>query len=354
MQADGIDQIIESLREDPTTLSAQALASLSDLDRESEAHVLEVLGEIDFEYRRIIVNQLAELAEENLEYSFDGLFMHLLDDEDEEVREAAITGLWECEERRLIEPLFERLQNDEDERVRAGAALALGRFAVRAELGELLERDANRLREGLLEVIRNELEPSFDVRRRVIEAVAPFGIEEVRQLILENYESANETMRASALYAMGQNAHVSWLPYIREEMESESPEVRFEAAGAAGRMGAERLIPALARMGAEDASEVQDAVVTALSAIGGPTAQRVLRRFLQHSDEHYRELALDALENMQSFEANNDILRKSGGGQDPATPGVLGSDEDDVFENFDDDLGIDEELDEWADEDDDY
>ena len=354
MQANGIDQIIESLRDDPTTLSAQALASLSDLDRESGARILTVLGEIDFEYRRIIVNQLAEIAEENLEYNFDGLFMRLLDDEDEEVREAAITGLWECEERRIIAPLFERLQTDEHEQVRTAAALALGRFAVRAELGELAERDAIRIKEGLLDVIRNELEPSFDVRRRVIEAVAPFGIEEVRQLILESYESANETMRASALYAMGQNAHVSWLPYIREEMESESPEVRFEAAGAAGRMGEERLIPALARMGAEDASEVQNAVVTALSAIGGPTAQRVLRRFLQHADEHYRELALDALENVQGFEANTDILRKSGGGQDPTTPGVLGPDEDDVFENFDDDLGIDEELDEWDDEDDDY
>ena len=354
MQADDFDPIIQTLRDDPAALSAKDLAALSNLDLESEARVLQVLGEIDFELRRIVVKQLTELAEENLEYSFDRLFIGLLDDEDEEVRESAITSLWECEERRIIEPFFELLLTDEDENVRAAAALALGRFAVRAELGELLERDANRIREGLLDVIRNEQEPSPTVRRRVIEAVSPFSTEEVRQLILETYDSASETMRASAIYAMGQNADSQWLTYIREEMESESPEVRFEAAGAAGRMGEERLIPALARMAEEDASEVQDAVVAALSAIGGETAQRVLRRFLQHSDEHFRELALDALENMQSFEANSDILRKSAGGQDPASPGVLGPDEDDVFENFDDDLGIDEDVDEWDDEDDDY
>ena len=187
------------------------------------------------------------------------------------------------------------------------------------------------------------------MRRRVIEAVSAFTSEEVRQIILETYDSASETLRASAIYAMGQNADTSWLSYIREEMESESEVVRFEAAGAAGRMGDERLIPALARMGMEDNTEVQGAVVTALSAIGGPAAQRVLRRFLQHSDEGFRELALDALESMQSFDTNADIVRKSARGAADAVSTVNDDPEDDVFENFDDDLGIEEELD-----DDDY
>ena len=351
MQSDGIESVISTIRQDPGNVTAAALAELSDPDQDELGHVIETLRDIDFEYRRSIVGQLVELAEENVDYSFDRIFMTLMEDEDEEVREAAIMGLWESENRALIEPLFSRLLVDETERVRAVAAQSLGRFAVMAELGNLLDRDANRVREGLLDVIRNEQEPSFEVRRRVIEAVSAFNSEEVRELILETYDSASETLRASALYAMGQNADVSWLTYIREEMESESEEVRFEAAGAAGRIGDERLIPALARMGMEDNTEIQAAVVTALSAIGGPAAQRVLRRFLQHADESFRELALDALESMQSFEANAEILRKSAGSADAVSP-LNDASVDDVFENFDDDLGIDEDLDD--DYDDDY
>ncbi len=345
MQSDGVDSVISAIRQDPGNVTAAALAELSDPDRDELDLVIGTLRDIDFEYRRSIIGQLVELAEENVDYSFDRIFKALMEDEDEEVREAAILGLWESEDRSLIEPLFERLLFDNEERVRAVAAQSLGRFAVLAELGNLLERDTTRVREGLLDVIRNEQEPSFEVRRRVIEAVSAFTSEEVRQLILETYDSASETLRASALYAMGQNADTSWLTYIREEMESESDEVRFEAAGAAGRIGDERLIPALARMGMEDNTEIQGAVVTALSAIGGPTAQRVLRRFLQHSDENFRELALDALESMQSFDTNAEILRKSAGGAADAVSPLYDDSEDDVFENFDDDLGINEELD---------
>ncbi len=345
MQSDGVESVINAIRQDPGGVTAAALAELSDPDRDELGQVIDTLRDIDFEYRRSIVGQLVELAEENVDYSFDRIFIILMEDEDEEVREAAILGLWESEDRSLIEPLFERLLFDGEERVRAVAAQSLGRFAVLAELGDLLERDINRVREGLLDVIRNEQEPSFEVRRRVIEAVSAFTSEEVRELILETYDSASETLRASALYSMGQNADTSWLTYIREEMESESEEVRFEAAGAAGRIGDERLIPALARMGMEENTEIQGAVVTALSAIGGPAAQRVLRRFLQHSDENFRELALDALESMQSFETNAEILRKSAGGAADAVSPLTDDPGDDAFENFDDDLGINEDLD---------
>lgn len=352
MQSDGVESVINAIRQDPGGITAAALAELSDPDRDELGRVIDTLHDIDFEYRRSIVGQLVELAEENVDYSFDRIFTILMEDEDEEVREAAIMGLWESDDRALIEPLFDRLLLDGEERVRATAAQSLGRFAVLAELGDLLERDTNRVREGLLDVIRNEQEPSFEVRRRVIEAVSAFTSEEVRELILETYDSASETLRASALYAMGQNADPSWLTYIREEMESESEEVRFEAAGAAGRIGDERLIPALARMGMEENTEIQGAVVTALSAIGGPAAQRVLRRFLQHSDENFRELALDALESMQSFETNAEILRKSAGSAADAVSPLNDDPEDDVFENFDDDLGINEDLDDDEFEDD--
>ena len=101
-----------------------------------------------------------------------------------------------------------------------------------AELGKLLERDAQKVQDTLLQVVENEDEASPEVRRRAIEALAPMNTERVRDIILETYESTSETVRASAIYAMGQNGDPQWVPYILEEMESDEDQIRYEAAGA--------------------------------------------------------------------------------------------------------------------------
>jgi HEAT repeat protein len=336
-------KVVGEISDDTVSISSAHLTQLSNLDPNLASVVCEALANVDFERRRQILEKLVDLAEEDLELNFDPIFRKSMEDEDEEVREKAINGLWECEERSLIEPLLYRLKHDEDERVRAAAAQLLGRFSMLTELGKLLERDAHRVEQGLLEMLESEDEDSFEVRRRTIEALAPINSEHVRSIILQSYENANEKVRASALYAMGQNGDSNWIPYVLEEMESEEPEIRYEAAGAAGRLGEESLIPALARMGNDDNPEVQSAVVTALGAIGGPTAERVLRRFLQHADDRMRELALDALEAVQTLKApGTDILRR--------TPGAAGAmdemnteDDEDIFDEFDDDLGFDDD-----------
>lgn len=339
---DEVDNVIQQLRDDALPVTAAHFNQLSDLGADSAGRFADGLSPLSFERRRAVLTHLVELAEESVDLNFDSIFRKSMHDEDEEVREIAINGLWECEERSLIDPLLHCLRNDEEERVRSAAALSLGRFAMLAELGKLLERDANKVETGLLEALEKEEEGSFEVRRRTIEALAPFNTLQVREIILESYESVDEKIRASALYAMGQNGDASWIPYILEEMESTVPEVRFEAAGAAGRLHDESLVPALARMGNDDNPEVQSSVVTALNAIGGPTAQRVLRRFLQHNDDRMRELALDALDNMQTQEApGTDLLRRTspGAASDPFDT----DDENDPFEEFDDDLELDDE-----------
>lgn len=339
-------KVIDEISDDTMPISSAHLTQLSDLDSNLAGVVCEALATIDFERRRQVLQKLVDLTEEDLELNFDPIFRKSMEDEDEEVREKAINGLWECEERSLIEPLLYRLKHDGDERVRAAAAQSLGRFSMLAELGKLLERDARRVEQGLLEMLESEDEDSFEVRRRAIEALAPINSEHVRAIILQSYESVSEKVRASALYAMGQNGDSNWIPYILEEMESMEPEIRYEAVGAAGRLGDESLIPALARMGNDDNPEVQSAVVTALGAISGPTAERVLRRFLQHADDRMKELALDALEAMQTLKApGTDILKRTPGAAD-AMDEAHDEDDEDIFDEFDDDLGFDDDEDE--------
>jgi HEAT repeat protein len=330
--------VIDEILDTAASVNAVHLAQLSGLDNGEAAEVVDALAQVSFERRRQIAQTLVDLVEENVDLNFDPLFRKLMEDEDEEVRVAAISGLWECEERSLIEPLLRHLKYDEDEGVRAAAAQSLGRFAMLAELGKLLERDGKRVEKGLTEVIEGEDEQSPEVRRRAVEALAPLNNQNVRDIILETYESASDKVRASAVYAMGQNADPVWAPYILDEMQSDEPEMRYEAAGAAGRMGQESFLPALARMVEDEAPDVQAAAITAISAIGGQKAHQLLRALLQHADDGVRELALDALESMQTLEPPSvDILRRQDGKPKPFV--------DDDDDDEEDDLDLDDDED---------
>ena len=59
---------------------------------------------------------------------------------DPEVREKAIEGLWEDEDRLLISTLCDLTKDDPSPKVRAAAAMALGKFAILAQDGKLLEK----------------------------------------------------------------------------------------------------------------------------------------------------------------------------------------------------------------------
>ncbi len=322
-------------------LPTARLTELSNLEKGQAERVVEAMSEVSFERRRDVLKNMVEIAEESIELNFDAVFRRCLNDEDAEVRHVAIEGLWENEERSLVEPLVTMFREDEDEAVRVAAAQSLSRFALLAELGKLLDRDAEKVKRSLLELIEGEDEPSDEVRRRAIESIAPINEPQVRSVILETYETASERLRTAAVYAMGQNGDPVWVPYVLEELEADEPELRYEAVGAAGRIGDESLLPPLARMVNDDNTEVQGAVVAAIAAIGGPVAERVLKRLMEHGDDNVRELALDAIESMQAFEAPGvDILRN------PRTQSVMDQPEDETDFDLDDLESYIEELEE--------
>jgi HEAT repeat protein len=333
--------VIEEVLDVAAPVPTARLTDLSNLDRGVAELVVQAMNEVSFERRRDVLKNMVEIAEESIELNFDAIFRRCLVDEDGEVRQVAIEGLWENEERSLIEPLITMFREDEEENVRVAAAQSLSRFALRAELGQLLDRDADKVKSNLLELIEGEDESSDEVRRRAIESIAPINEPQVRSVILETYETASERLRIAAVYAMGQNGDPVWVPYVLEELEADDPELRYEAVGAAGRIGDESLLAPLARMVRDDNTEVQGAVVTAIAAIGGPIAQRVLKRLTEHGDDNVRELALDAIESMQAFEAPGvDILRN------PRTQGVMDEPEDDTDFDLDDLESYIEELEE--------
>ena len=253
---------------------------------------------ISTERRRKIVSLLVESAEANFELDFNALFRVMMEYEDAEVRTLSIEGLWEDEEVTLVMPLVRTLRHDAAAAARAAAASSLGRFALMAELDELDERYAKLVRDVLLEVIDNAEEP-VEVRRRAVESIAYLGEDYVHDIIAAAYQDADESMRISAVFAMGRSADVGWSEIVMQELANGNPVMRYEAARACGELEVREAVPALIRLVSDLDREVQAAAIAALGQIGGPQARRTLQRCVESEDEVLRLVAEDALAELE-------------------------------------------------------
>jgi HEAT repeat protein len=249
------------------------------------------------ERRQAIVRLAVELAENDVQLDFVGLFRACLSDPDPVVRSQAIDGLWEDEEFRTADLLATILRQDPAEAVRTAAALGLARFTLAAVLGSLYAPSAARVRGALLAAAQDRRE-TVEVRRRVLEALGVFEDQSVVDLIEAGYADPSSKMRASALYAMGRNGDERWLPTILGELESEDPELRYEAARAAGGLENHRaVIPLIGRLSDEDL-EVRLAAIGSLAAIGGDVARRALDQCARSKEAAVRQAAREALDEM--------------------------------------------------------
>lgn len=241
-----------------------------------------------------IISILAEQAEANYELDFNALFRVAMVDPDGQVRTVAIEGLWEDEEPALVRPLVQVLKNDPVMSARAAAAASLGRFVLLLDLEELDERYSEVVHRALAEAADDPKE-DLEVRRRAVESIAYWDDPSVADIIGEAYQSADEPMRVSAIFAMGRSADPSWADTICAELASRNPAMRYEAARAAGELALKEALPELIKLAADRDREVQLAAVAALGQVGGQRARQVLERCLRSTDEALNLAAEDAL-----------------------------------------------------------
>ena len=277
------------------------LVQLSGLTDEEMGQFRRIWPSIPADKRRLLMDRLVSVAEDNVELDFNAIFKHGLDDADAAVRARAISGLWECDDHNLVTPVINLLKKDPDQAVRASAATILGKFGALAQNGKLLSREGERIKNLLMSLLEKEDE-NLDVRRRVLEAVAIFNTPRVRELIQWAYKSAEPKLRISALYAMGRTGDPAWLPTLLKAFENGDPAVRYEAATACGELGEEEAVPYLASLVQDDDSQVQMAALRSMGVIGGPLANRFLKKCLKSSDQALQEAAEEVLQQLETEE----------------------------------------------------
>ena len=273
--------------------------------------------------RREIVALLVENAEANFELDFNALFRLMLEDDHAEVRTLSIKGLWEDDEPTLIAPLVRILQYDAAPAARAEAASLLGRFLLKAELEEMAPRCAVPVRAALLEVI-DDCDEHVIVQCRAVESIAYLSEGFVQDIIAAAYESTDESMRISAVFAMGRSMDATWAEHVLTELSNRNPAMRCEAARACGELEIKEAISPLIRFVSDPDPEVQAAAVEALGQIGGQRARGVLERCCGSEDDALRAAAEDALGELLLGQQPLDLFVYSpeAGEDDEATAGA--------------------------------
>jgi HEAT repeat protein len=250
------------------------------------------------ERRKIIVQHLADISEENFIVDFEPIFVKAIHDAYAPVRVAALDGVWDSSNVKLVRPIIALLQTDADPAVQAASASALAHYVLLAEWGQFAAHVSAPIVEALLAEYEKP-DTAIAVKRSALEALGAANHPRVKSLIEEAYESPRLDIQLSAVFAMGNSADSRWLPTIMGEMENPAAEMRAEAARAAGIIGGSDAVDALANLLADEDMAVTVAAVEALGQIGSDRASEILGSLLEDSDfEDIHDTIEDVLEEM--------------------------------------------------------
>lgn len=285
--------ILNALGTESQPISAETVYALSGLDRERLTQLEQCWPSLSVDRRRRLLQLLNDSSEANFEMDFRDINHFALKDPDSEVRQYAIEGLWEDESLLLMHKLIQAANHDPSLDVRCAAVTELGRFILLGEYGDIPDAQAAQARESVLNALSVDEEP--ELRRRALEAIANSSHEGVREMIEEFYNHDDLRMRMSAVFAMGRTCDQDWAPEILRELQSEIPEMRYEAARAAGHTELAEAIPYLLRVIDEsDDTEILEVAIWALGEIGGDRARKALTEIMARAEAQDDEQIYDA------------------------------------------------------------
>jgi HEAT repeat protein len=209
----------------------------------------------------------------------------------------------------LIPTFIQTMKHDTDAELRAMAATNLGNYIYQGEVERLSKEKQADIEENLFSVIKED--ESDLVRRKAFESLGYSSHKNIPDLINQAYKSGEQTWIASAVFAMGRSLDERWEPEVLKMLTHPSPEIRFEAVRAAGKLELSLALPKLLEYLATAEREIKLAAVMALSQIGGSGLQKIFEQLLVNSQSEKEsriiEEALDRLIFNQSLAVLDDL-----------------------------------------------
>ncbi len=294
-----LQKAITELIQGGQKISRGALQEFSDLDPESLRAVTEAWPGVPVERKRILLDQLQELSDENTLVSYDDFAQALLTDADAQVRTRAIGLLAECDDTKLASVFLKMLAMDDDPETRAAAAAALGKYVERGELEEIPAAVQRQVEDALLQKANSD--DQLAVRRNALESLGFSSRPEVVTLIESAFRRENPDWQASALFAMGRSFDERWEEQVLSRLADVRTLVRMAAVEAAGelRLASARTL-LLQVLEDEEEDEVSSAAIWSLSQIGGEDARVYIENLLDLAQEGEDvEFLEEALENLE-------------------------------------------------------
>lgn len=294
-----LQKVITELADGGQKLSRRALQEFSDLDSASLQAFLEAWPRVAPGRKRILLDGLRELSDENTLVSFEDLARALLADPDGQVRTRAIRLLDESEDPKLALTFVKTMASDDDPDTRSEAATALGRYVEGGELEKIPAGTKRRVEDALLEKANGEDLPA--VRRNALESLGFSSRPEVVTLIESAFRRENPDWQASALFAMGRSFDERWEDSVLSRLTDVNPIVRLAAVEAAGELHlAEARTILFKVLEDEEEDDITRAAIWSLSQVGGEDARVYLENLLDAAQEgediEFIEEALDNLE----------------------------------------------------------
>ena len=302
-----IEQLLEHIIDPEAPIPIERLHELSDLDSDQMALLRQNWDRIDLQKRRSLIKELGQLADENIELSYEVINKFALNDQDPEVRQSAINNLWESEDTSLVHAFIQALEADPFETVRAAAASALGSFVLIAETEDIAPSLKLDIEEALLHSIN--IENNERILCSCLESLGFSSRKEVGSLILDAYHSDYVDMKKSSLLAMGRSANKKWGELVMSELHNPLPNLRYVAAKAAGELEIREAMSELVELLDDVNRDVKHAAIWSISQIGGSAAAEALISLFDLSDDEEEiQLIQDALDNLAFVNGTRDLL----------------------------------------------
>lgn len=258
--------------------------------------------------RRVVVQHLADISEENFEVDFSPVLAICLRDPLPQVRRLALDGLWDTTNVALVTPIISLMNDDMDEQVQSSAARSLAHYVLLGAWGQVARPVVERIVTALLNIYRDPRRPA-GVRRAALESLGAADHPDIPDLIAAAYALDDVDWQTSALFAMGNSADARWLDTILEEMGSPYAETRAIAARAAGEIGRADALTPLFELAYDEDGDVQIAAIKALGQIGGERAERLLNRLGEdESLEAFYDIIDETLEEMDWEQGEFDLF----------------------------------------------